>query len=277
MDLTNQKSEQLHEEARQLYERYGQLKTKMRADRSRHDLKNELQAVQERYTDIVKELRQRGAASKEENAQIANFEVGHYRAHKPVVSHTDYGDGHIDRIFTLLKPRTLISLILLIFCGLTLILMSDKTIGFFIVPTSSMEPTFIPNDKLVTFRKTEYQRGDIVVLHDPVEKGAFLVKRLVAVGNDDIYIHKGQIMVNSKPIQEPYIRERIDYEFGPYRVPQGHIFVLGDNRNESEDAHKWGHGIPETTIVGKVLYIYAPRARARSIPSGSNQFTAAGL
>jgi signal peptidase I len=139
-----------------------------------------------------------------------------------------------------------------------------------------MEPTLIPNDKLVTIRKAEYDRGDIVVLIDPTEEGSYLVKRIVAKGNDDIYVKRGAIMVNSKAIDEPYIKEAIDYDFGPYRIPEDHIFVLGDNRNNSEDGHHWGYGVPMDTIIGQVKYIYAPSARLRALPPMNQVFVLAG-
>jgi signal peptidase I len=277
MGLSNQKSEKLHAEARELYDRYGILKSKIRVDRSRVDLQVELDTVEDRYRLIVNELRDADASIQEENAHIRTFDVGHYRAHKPVATDISEGDGYMDKAFSLLKPRTLISLFLLLFFGFTLCLMQDKTIGFFVVPSSSMEPTLIPDDKLVTFRKTDYRRGDVIVLQDPVEKGAYLVKRIVAMGNDDIYVHDGTILVNGKPVNEPYIRETIDYDFEPYHIPDGHVFVLGDNRNNSDDGHKWGHGVPMATIIGEVKYIYLPRTRSKSISSGYEQFSAAGL
>lgn len=277
MVLTNQESERLYEEARHLYDAYGELKAQIRADRSRGDLEIELQSVGTRYTAIVEELRQNGASPIEESARIPNFDVGHYRAHRPVSEESTTGEGHFDRIFSLLKPRVVITVVVAIFCALTLFLMSDRTIGFFVVPTSSMEPTLIPDDKLVTFRKTEYRRGDIVVIRDPLEEGAFLVKRIVAVGNDNIYIHEGKILVNGKRVEEPYIREPMDYEFSAKRIAEGRIFVLGDNRNYSDDGHVWGHGVAEDAIVGEVRYIYAPRDRAGVVASGSEYFSSAGI
>ena len=277
MGLSKQESEELHNEARELYEKYGQLKSEFRTDRSRSEVQDELQAVEVRYRAIVEELRLVDASTQEENAHISTFDVGHYKAHKPLTTNDADGEGYLDKTLSLLRPRTLISILMLLFFGITLFLMQDKTIGFFVVPSSSMEPTLIPKDKLVTFRKTDYRRGDIIVLKDPAEEGAFLVKRIVAMGNDDIFIHGGQMLVNSKPIKEPYIREIMDYDFEAYRIPPGHVFVLGDNRNNSDDGHKWGHGVPADTIIGEVKYIYAPRSRSRSIPSGFEQFSAAGL
>jgi signal peptidase I len=277
MALTAQESEGLHEEARKLYEAYGALKAKARADRSRVDLQRELDSVRSRYDVIVEELRQSGASPIEESVWIREFDVGHYRAHKPVREQVGLVDGHTDRVLSLLRPRVVISVVVAVFFVTTFYLVSDKTIGFFVVPSSSMEPTLVPDDKLMTLRKTDYRRGDIVVIRDPVEKGAFLVKRIVAVGNDDVYIHEGVIVVNKKRVEEPYIREPMDYEYGPKRIPEGYVFVLGDNRNYSDDGHKWNKGVAKDTIVGEVRYIYGPRNRASAVASGSKYFSSAGV
>ena len=277
MAVTNPESDPLYVEARELYARYGVLKAAIRNDAERTDLRDELGKIQVRYETIMRELGQNGDSELTPEATTFNFDVGRYKAHKPVVHHTDDGEGLVDRLFSGLKPRTVFSLLLLIFCGSTLYLMTDKTIGFFVVPSSSMEPTLIPDDKLVTFRKTTYRRGDVVVLDDPLEKGAFLVKRIVALGNDDVYIHDGKLLVNTKPVLEPYLNELIDYEFGPYRIPPDHVFVLGDNRNSSSDSHKWGRGVPIDTLIGEVRYIYSPWVRAGAVQSGIDEFSTAGL
>jgi len=274
MALTDQESEELYNEARQLYDRYGQLKTDIRVDRSRSELNNELDAVQSRYNAIQEELRINGAPPMEEFYQIPDFDVGFYKAHKPVEEKP--GDTEVFWV-SVLKPRKVITIILLLFAVSTLFLISNKYIGFFIVPSSSMEPTLTPGDKLVTFRKSIYQRGDIVVLHDPVEEGAFLVKRLIALENDEIVIHDGIIQLNHKQVEEPYINEIIKYEFETYQVPEGQVFLLGDNRNYSDDGHKSRQGLPEDSIVGEVKYIYAPKDRWRAITSGAQYFIDAGL
>ncbi len=277
MALTTEDSARLHEEARELYEAYGELKAQVRADQSHAELQNELDSVRSRYTVIVKELGKNGASPIEENARIPNFDVARYRAHTPVSDELALGDGYIDRVFSLLRPRVVITFVAAFFCAVTLYLMSDKTIGFFVVPSSSMGPTLIPDDKLMTFRKTNYERGDVVVIRDPKEDGAFLVKRVVAVGNDDIYISEGRIQVNGKRVHEPYINEPMEYEYGPKRIPEGYVFVLGDNRNFSDDGHKWGKGVAEDKIVGEVRYIYGPRDRASAVASGSKYFSSAGI
>lgn len=155
---------------------------------------------------------------------------------------------------------------------------------FFAVPSDSMEPTLYRGDYLLTLSESEYHRGDIVVLKDPTEAGN-LVKRIVGVGGDRVSIQAGALFINNQYASEPYIKEPMVYEvFPPVVVPAGHIFVLGDNRNDSQDSSYWAIAkdnpsvpdalrvdptIPVEDIIGKVRYIYLPGSRrgpVRSFP-----------
>lgn len=136
---------------------------------------------------------------------------------------------------------------------------------FFLVPSSSMEPALLPNDYILTLREPVYRRGDIVVIRDPVRNDEVLydVKRIIAVGGDSIEIKWGAVLLNGLYASEPYTMEPIGYEdFGSITVPNNHVFLLGDNRNHSEDSSVWPqHSIPEDAIVGKVGLIYLPKSR----------------
>ncbi|HOD48861.1 MAG TPA: signal peptidase I [Candidatus Hydrogenedentes bacterium] len=148
---------------------------------------------------------------------------------------------------------------------------------FFAVPSDSMIPTLYRGDYLLTLNAPEYQRGDLVVLKDPARDGGNLVKRIIGVGGDMVAIQAGALFINGKYASEPYTKEPMVYEvFPPVTVPQGRVFVLGDNRNDSEDSSYWANakedpGIsPELRadptvsvddIIGKVRYIYLPVSR----------------
>jgi signal peptidase I len=71
-----------------------------------------------------------------------------------------------------------------------------------------------------------------------------------------VRVEDGVVYVNDQPLYEPYIAHTPDYA-GTWVVPEGQVFVLGDNRNNSSDSHLWGF-IPESDIVGKALFIYWP-------------------
>ncbi len=154
---------------------------------------------------------------------------------------------------------------------------------FFAVPSDSMDPTLHRGDYLLTLNAGEYQRGDIVVMRDPVVDRGNLVKRIIGVGGDTIAIQAGALFVNGKYASEPYIKEPMVYEvFPPVTVPEGRVFVLGDNRNDSEDSSYWANakGNPDIPaelradptvsvkdIIGRVRYIYLPWSRRGPVPA----------
>lgn len=129
---------------------------------------------------------------------------------------------------------------------------------FFLVPTGSMVPTLVPGDRIVTQRSASYTRGDIVVVPDEAE-GGFLVKRVAGVGGDAVGVRDGALYLNGEYASEPYLREPMGYILAPpIVVPEGHLFLLGDNRNESDDSHLRRETWPEDSVVGRVVWRYFP-------------------
>ena len=151
----------------------------------------------------------------------------------------------------------------LIVAAILIVLSLTRGISFFLVPSSSMLPTLRQGDYILTLTDDRYLRGDIVVLKDPEGGGSgFLVKRIVAVGGDSVAVQSGALFLNGEFASEPYILEPMNADFEPLEVPQGEVFILGDNRNESRDSSIWEEPtVPVRSIVGRVRYIYLPRAR----------------
>ena len=102
----------------------------------------------------------------------------------------------------------------------------------------------------------EPQRGDVVVVRSPQESGKRLVKRIVALPGDSLEIEGGTIRINGESISEPYVlgntRDR-----DKSTIPEGHYFVLGDNRTRSNDSNNFGP-IHESQIIGKAWLVYWP-------------------
>ncbi len=134
------------------------------------------------------------------------------------------------------------------------------------VPSEAMAPTLKRGNRLIAYhlayRSKAPQRGDIVLFNPPGQRteGMFIM-RVIGVGGDPLLIRKGKVYVNDMdtPISEPYVEDPPKYEFprdgNPFLMPKGHIFVLGDNRNNSNDRHLFGP-VAEENLVGKVIAIF---------------------
>ncbi len=127
--------------------------------------------------------------------------------------------------------------------------------GFSMVPTLQ-DGEFVLVNRLA-YRMGNPQRGDIIVFHFPLDPASQdLIKRVIGLPGDQIMVGQGLVYVNGQPLPEPYIAAAPLYS-GEWVVPDGDLFVLGDNRNDSSDSHSWGM-LPEKEIVGKAVFIYWP-------------------
>ncbi|HNQ35623.1 MAG TPA: signal peptidase I [bacterium] len=153
---------------------------------------------------------------------------------------------------------------------------SVKQGGFFYIDSESMEPTLQPGDRLVLVKAGSLERGQIVVFRHESRKVEFYVKRLVGLPGDQVAVRGGRLYLNGQAQEEPYLKERrIVYNYGPIQVPEAEYFVLGDNRNNSEDSSVFGC-VPAGDIRGRVLGIYWPwHRRLRLALSGSAAVIAA--
>ena len=138
---------------------------------------------------------------------------------------------------------------------------------FFLVPSASMEPTLMRGDYIVTLRERAYQRGDIIVYLDRVNN-EYVVKRIAGVAGDVIGVRAGALFINGQYASEPYIAEPMRYVIDPPMViEKDRVFVLGDNRNASEDSHVQLNTESVTDIIGRVCFRYYPYERMGLIRS----------
>lgn len=142
------------------------------------------------------------------------------------------------------------------------------TIGSFKVYGISMLPTVQPGEYIlvskVSYSFQQPQRGDIIVLQSPREGNTDLIKRVIALPRDTLEIKDRNVIVNGKPLSEPYIAEPPNYELPQMQIPDDQYFVLGDNRNHSSDSHI-GWTAPRQNIVGKAWITYWPPQMWRAI------------
>ncbi len=149
------------------------------------------------------------------------------------------------------------------------------------IPSGSMIPTLLIGDHILV-NKFVYgvrnpftrelwikgripKRGEIIVFIYPENRDLDFIKRVIGLPGDVIEIRNKQVYVNGKPLVEPYVRHSdmrvLPREvsprdnFGPVKVPPGHLFVMGDNRDESYDSRFWGF-VPIRDVKGKAFLIY---------------------
>lgn len=153
----------------------------------------------------------------------------------------------------------------LISAALILVLIFSFFFRIIQVDGRSMVPTLNNGDKLIVWGAGYTpQRGDVVIVDGYTSYGKPLVKRVIAKGGDTISIdfEEGVVTVNGEVLQEDYIAAPTYLEFDvqfPYTVPEGTVFVMGDNRNESLDSRSSSVGcIDERDILGKVLLCFMP-------------------
>jgi len=135
----------------------------------------------------------------------------------------------------------------------------------FKIPSTSMVPTLAAGDHVVAnklaYRFGSPHVGDIAVLESP-GNGEVLVKRIVALGGQRVEIRDGVLFVDRRPRREAYVDyDMVDgFFFGPARVPQGAVFVMGDARGDSEDSRKFG-AVPRDDLIGRVDLRILPLSR----------------
>ena len=141
------------------------------------------------------------------------------------------------------------------------------------IPSGSMLPTLQIQDKILiekirprvnlAFHK-HLDKETLIVFHPPellieagYEENSALIKRVVGLPGDLIEVHDGSLFRNKTLINEPWIKEPINYTMKSIIVPRDSLWVLGDNRNNSLDSHLWG-ALPEKNVIGTAIVRYWP-------------------
>jgi len=129
------------------------------------------------------------------------------------------------------------------------------------VEGQSMEPS-LHNDQRLVIEKVSYhfrppKRGDIVVLKLPNRQSAPLIKRVIALPGETIEIKDGHVYINGQVLEEPYLNQLTFGTMPPHTVSPGHVFVLGDNRNASNDSRSFGE-VALSDIIGHAWLRYWP-------------------
>lgn len=160
--------------------------------------------------------------------------------------------------------------ILAIALGLSLLIRTFVAEPRFI-PSDSMFPTLEINDRLVIEKVSYYlkspQFGDIIVFTPPsqlqeIGYGAdqAFIKRIIGKPGQTIEVKNGRVYIDNQPQFERYIAEEPHYQLPPVKVPENSYFVMGDNRNDSNDSHVWGF-LPKENIIGRAVFRFWPIER----------------
>jgi signal peptidase I len=152
----------------------------------------------------------------------------------------------------------------------------------FKIPSGSMEPNLLIGDHLLvnkfvaapTLTSLEdtvlpiesIRRGDVIVFKHPKLPERDLIKRTIGMPGETIELREGHVYINGKALDEPYVHFLLPAaadlpagdprrKFGPVTVPEGQYFMMGDNRDNSEDSRYWGF-LPREFVKGKALFLY---------------------
>jgi len=128
--------------------------------------------------------------------------------------------------------------------------------GFSMVPTLQNGEYILVNR--LAYKTGQPARGDIIVFSLPADNGQDLIKRVIGLPGETVHVSDGSVTINGVKLKETYIAQDPLY-FGDWTVPEGYLFVLGDNRNDSRDSHQWGL-LPLENVIGKSVLIYWPQS-----------------
>jgi signal peptidase I len=143
------------------------------------------------------------------------------------------------------------------------------------IPSDSMFPTLETGDRIVvekiSYRFYSPHTGDIIVFEPPgqlqlqgYQKNQAFIKRVIGTSGQIVEVKDGVVYLDNQPLREDYIFEPPYYNLPALQVPEGQLFVMGDNRNNSNDSHIWGF-LPEANIIGKAITRFWPISRIGNI------------
>ncbi len=154
--------------------------------------------------------------------------------------------------------REIVGLVLL---AVVILLLLQVVAPRFTVVGSSMEPSLHDGQRLLINKAVYFFRepeaGEVIVFKAPKNPRDEYIKRIVASPGNTVEIKMGVVYVNGSPLDEPYIKDQPSYTLQAKKIPENEYFVLGDNRNNSNDSHK-GWTVPQQNIVGKAWLVIWP-------------------
>lgn len=134
----------------------------------------------------------------------------------------------------------------------------------FAVSGSCMEPNLLTGERILgskfIYRFKAPERGDIVIFSYPKDPKRAFIKRVVGLPGETIEIRQGRVFIDERPLVEPYLVHTAHGDYGPRRIKEGNLFVMGDYRDNSRDSREWGE-LPIKNIRAKAWVRYWPTKR----------------
>jgi signal peptidase I len=162
--------------------------------------------------------------------------------------------GHMNRGKTI---GLLVVAVGLVSALVVLIVVAASEVELVTYGTKDMEPTIAQNETIFVFRRVEdIKRGDIVIFKYPGDHSQSFVKRVVGLPGERLAIREGRLFIGGQPLEESYLHGRVSSiarSFPESEIPPASYYVLGDNRDASNDSRMWGP-LSADFIYGKVLF-----------------------
>lgn len=134
------------------------------------------------------------------------------------------------------------------------------------IPSASMEETILTGEKLIASRLSytahDPERYDIAVFRYPDNPSLLFIKRVIGLPGEKLEIKDGKVYINNSttPLDDSFCQEQPSGDFGPYEIPEGNYFMMGDNREHSDDSRFWNnHYVSKDKIIGKAVFSYYPK------------------
>ena len=140
------------------------------------------------------------------------------------------------------------------------------------IPSGSMENTIMTGDRVVgnrlSYLTKNPKRYDVIIFKYPDDESQLFIKRIIGLPGETVEIRDGHIYIDgsSEPLEDVETKEYMVGNYGPYTVPEGCYFVMGDNRNDSKDSRYWIHPyVSKDKILGKAVFRYWPITEMKTI------------
>ena len=140
------------------------------------------------------------------------------------------------------------------------------------IPSGSMENTIMTGDRVVgnrlSYLTKDPERYDVIIFKYPDDESQLFIKRIIGLPGETVEIRDGHIYIDgsSAPLEDVETKEYMVGNYGPYTVPEGCYFVMGDNRNDSKDSRYWINPyVSKDKILGKAVFRYWPITEMKTI------------